>query len=97
MSLIFLLLFEQFSDDKKLIEKFNKEYKNGKIKYSELKPILAESIIEKLKPIRERRNRLAKNPAGVIKILKEGTEKGRKVAIQTLKEVRQAMRLNYFD
>jgi len=92
-----LLLFEQFSDDKKLIEKFNKEYKNGKIKYSELKPILAESIIEKLKPIRERRNRLAKNPAGVMKILKEGTEKGRKVAIQTLKEVRQAMRLNYFD
>lgn len=91
-----LLLFEQFSDDKRMIEKFNKEYKDGSIKYSELKPILAGSIIEKLKPIREKRNELAKNPEEVMQILKKGTEKGRKIAIQTLKEVRQAMSLNYF-
>jgi len=91
-----LLLFEQFSDDKRMIEKFNKEYKDGSIKYSELKPILAGSIIEKLKPIREKRNELAKNPEEVMQILKKGTEKGRKIAIQTFKEVRQAMSLNYF-
>ena len=91
-----LLLLEQFSDDKKLIEKFNKEYKNGEIKYSELKPVLADSIIEKLKPIREKRNELAKNPDEVMKILKQGTERAREIAKQTLKIAKQKMSIDYF-
>jgi tryptophanyl-tRNA synthetase len=90
-----LLLLEQFCDDKKLIEKFNKEYKDNSIKYSELKPILAESITEKLKPIREKRNELAKNPDEVMKILKQGTEKARDAAKQTLKTVKRKMSIDY--
>ncbi len=91
-----LSLFEQFSDDKKLYEKFKKEYDAGTIRYSELKPILAESIIEKLKPIKEKRKQYEDNPELVEKILFEGTKKAREVAKETLKKVKEKMYLNYF-
>ena len=92
-----LSLFEQFSDDKKLFEKFKKEYEDNTIKYSELKPILAECIIEKLKPVREKRKQYEDNPKIVEEILFEGTKKARAVAIETLKKVKEKMFLNYFE
>ncbi len=91
-----LSLFEQFSDDKKLVEKLKKEYDTDTIKYSELKPILAESIIEKLEPIRERRKYYEDNPRIVQEILLEGTKKAKKVAKETLKKVKEKMFLDYF-
>ena len=90
-------LFEQFSDDKNLVERFKKEYDADIIKYSELKPILAESIIKKLEPIREKRKYYEDNPELVEKILFEGTEKARKIAKETLKKVKEKMFLNYFE
>lgn len=92
-----LSLFEQFSDDKKLFEKFKKEYEDDTIKYSKLKPILAECIIEKLKPVREKRKQYEDNPKIVEEILFEGTKKARAVAIETLKKVKEKMFLDYFE
>ena len=89
-----LLLLEQFSDDKKLIEKYQKEYEADIIKYSELKPVLAEAIIEKLKPVAEKRKYYQDHPEIVEKILMEGTEKARKVTKETLKKVKQKMLLH---
>ncbi len=92
-----LSLLEQFSDDKKVLEKFKKEYKADTIKYSELKPILAESIIEKLKPVREKRKQYEDNPKIVEEILLEGVKKARVIARETLKKVKEKMFLNYFE
>lgn len=92
-----LSLFEQFSDDKKLIEKYQKEYEADTIRYSELKPVLADAIIEKLKPIQEKRKYFEDHPEIVEKILEEGTKKARKVATETLKKVKQKMFLDYFE
>jgi len=49
-----------------------------------------------LVPIRKRRAEFAKNPKAVMKILEEGTKKARITASETLKEIRKAMKLNYF-
>lgn len=92
-----LSLLEQFSDDKSVIEKFQKEYEADTIKYSELKPVLAEAIIEKLKPIQEKRKYYENNPELVEKILKEGTAKAREVTKATLKMVKEKMFLDYFE
>ena len=92
-----LSLMEQFSDDKKLIEKYQKEYETDTIKYSELKPVLAKAIIEKLKPIAEKRKYYQDHPEIVEKILMEGTEKARKITKETLKKVKQKMFLDYFS
>lgn len=91
-----LNLLEQFSDDEKIIKEFNSEYEKEEIKYSKLKPFLAESIIDTLKPIQEKRKYYEDNPKLVRQILLEGIEKAREVTRQTMKEVRSAIGINYF-
>lgn len=58
---------------------------------------LAANIIEELRPIREKREYYEAHPEEVDKILIEGTEKARKVAKETMKKVKKAMMLNYFE
>jgi len=89
-------LFEQFSDNPDDIKKFNRQFKDGTIKYSELKSLLAEAIIQKLKPIREKRAYYEKNPKVVEEILFEGTKKARNLAKQTLEKVKEKMFIDYF-
>ncbi len=58
---------------------------------------LAANIIETLRPIREKRSYYEAHPEIVDKILIEGTEKARKVAKETMKKVKEAMKLDYFE
>ena len=58
---------------------------------------LANNIIEFLKPIREKRKYYEERPELVDKLLMEGTEKARKTAAQTMKKIKKAMKLNYFE
>lgn len=73
------------------------ECKAGKRGCVACKRQLAKNIIEELKPIREKRKYYEEHPEEVDKILKEGTEKARKTAKQTMKKIKQAMKLNYFE
>jgi tryptophanyl-tRNA synthetase len=47
-------------------------------------------------PIRSRREEYAKDPDAIMEMLKEGSQKAQAVAAETLKEVKQAMGINYF-
>ena len=58
---------------------------------------LAGNIIEFLKPIREKRAYYEAHPEEVDRILKEGTERARKTAKETMRKVKEAMMLNYFE
>ena len=58
---------------------------------------LAKNITEYLKPIREKRAYYEEHPEIVDKILKEGTQKARKTAQETMKKVKKAMKLDYFE
>lgn len=58
---------------------------------------LANNIIEFLKPIREKRKYYEDRPELVDKLLMEGTEKARKTAAQTMKKIKKAMKLDYFE
>ena len=58
---------------------------------------LAENINKFLEPIREKRRYYEERPELVDKILIEGTEKARQTAIETMRKVKEAMKLNYFD
>ena len=52
---------------------------------------------ETLAPIRERRRQWEQDIPAVYEILKNGSEAAREVAAKTLHEVREAMKINYFD
>ncbi len=58
---------------------------------------LAKNIIEELRPIREKRAYYEAHPEEVDKILIEGTAKAQKIAKETMKKVKKAMKLDYFE
>ncbi len=71
-------------------------YGEGKVGDVEVKERLAEVLNQFLTPIRQRRAEFSGNPKKVLKILKEGTERGRKVAAETVDRVKQAMEVRYW-
>lgn len=58
---------------------------------------LAQNICETLKPIREKRAYYEAHPEEVDKILIEGTKKAQATAKETMKKVKHAMMLDYFE
>ena len=62
-----------------------------------IKKFLNDVLQEELKPIREKREKLANNPEYVYQVLREGTKKARAKARETLKNVKKAMMLDYFE
>ena len=73
------------------------ECREGKRGCVACKRQLANNIIDTLKPIREKRANYENHPETVEKLLIEGTEKARKKAKETMKKVKEAMKLNYFE
>ena len=73
------------------------ECRAGKRACVACKKQLAINIIDYLAPIREKRKYYEEHPELIDKILKEGTEKARMVAKETMKDVKKAMKLDYFE
>lgn len=86
-------LFTNSEDVKNVCE----ECRAGKRGCVACKKQLAKNIIEYLRPIREKRKYYEENIELVDEILKEGTKKARKTARETIKKVKSAMKLDYFD
>ena len=80
--------------DKPRVEELKKRYKKGKVGDIEVKEFLTSVLNKFLDPIRKKRVGLEKEPELVGKILDEGTKKAREEATETLKLVKDAMRLS---
>ena len=61
----------------------------------ECKQPVIEAVLKELKPIQERAAQYAEDPTLVKNIVAEGCEKARKLARETMRDVRDAMGLNY--
>ncbi len=66
-------------------------YDANKGKYKALKEALIEDMDAFIKPLRERRAVIAKNPDAVIEILKDGAERANKVASAKLSEIKKVI------
>ena len=86
---------DAFDTDQKKVAELKEQYQRGGLGDVVVKHYLFEVLDKMLEPIRNKRTELEKNPVQVMKIIKEGTEKARQTAIQTLKEVKEAMGLVY--
>ncbi len=85
-----------FDEDKNKVQELKEHYKRGGLGDGEIKVRLFEILNEKLSPIRQRREELAKDKGEILNILKKGTESAREVTAQTLSEVKGAMGISYF-
>lgn len=78
-------------------EKVCEECKAGKRGCVACKKELAKNIVNFLEPIREKRKYYEERPELVDELLIKGTEKARKTARETMKKIKKAMKLDYFE
>ena len=89
-------MFTKYLPEYKNIKELEDHYQRGGLGDVKVKRFLAQVLNEVLDPIREKRKELENNIPYVYNVLKEGTEYAKKVASQTLINVKKAMKINYF-
>lgn len=92
---VFLYL-DAFCKDVDAVNEMKEHYTRGGLGDVKVKRFLNEVLQAELEPIRKRREEFAKDIPEVYKILRSGSDAAREVATQTLKEVREAIGIEYF-
>ena len=89
--------FERYLPEYQSLDELKEHYKRGGLGDVKIKKFLEKILFEELEPIRARRKEFEKDIPSVFEMLKKGTERAREVSAQTLSEVKQAMRIDYFN
>ena len=79
------------------LEEVKAQYRAGGLGDMMIKNFLAAVLNDTLEPIRVRRKELEQNIPYVYEVLRKGSEIACREAAQTLKEIKAAMKINYFD
>jgi tryptophanyl-tRNA synthetase len=85
--------FHKIYSDSKTVNRINKECRTAEIGCVECKKIMAQNLINALEPMRVKRAYYEARPQLVDDIITDGCEKARQVALQTMAEVREAVKL----
>ena len=78
------------------LKHFEQKFNDCSIRYGDMKKQLAEDMVRFISPIRTRVNEIMGDEAYLQKVMKEGAQKAIANAEITMREVRNAMGLNYF-
>ena len=89
--------FAEFLPEYKNLDELKDHYTRGGLGDMKCKKLLNQVINKMLDPIRARRAEYEKDIPEIFNILQKGTLQAREVAAQTMAEVRDAMRINYFE
>ncbi|MBR1892932.1 MAG: tryptophan--tRNA ligase [Lachnospiraceae bacterium] len=89
--------FAAFCPDYNNLSEMKDHYKRGGLGDVKVKKFLNEVLQSTLEPIRNKRHEFEKDIPYVYEVLKKGTEAAKEVAAETLHEVKDAMKINYFD
>ena len=89
--------FAEFLPEYNNLQELKDHYQRGGLGDVKVKKFLNKVLQAELEPIRQRRKEWEKNITAVYEILRKGSIEAEAVAAETLKEVKAAMRINYFD
>ena len=89
--------FAEFLPEYNNLQELKDHYQRGGLGDVKVKKFLNKVLQAELEPIRQRRKEWEKNIPAVYEILRKGSIEAEAVAAETLKEVKAAMRINYFD
>lgn len=89
--------FAKFLPDYANLDELKAHYKRGGLGDVKVKKFLNNVLQDVLEPIRERRHYWEQRIPEVYEILRAGSKKAEAAAAATLHDVREAMRINYFD
>ena len=86
---------DAFNPDKAEVEDLKARYRAGRVGDVEVKTKLARALNAHLDPIRDRREALLADRVGLRDILVEGSKRARTIAGETMRRVREAMKITY--
>lgn len=89
--------FATFLPEYANLDELKAHYTCGGLGDGTCKKFLYNILNARLEPIRNRRLELQKDIPAIYEILRRGCEDARKVAAETMEEVRRAMKINYFE
>ena len=89
--------FEEFWPEYKNLDELKAHYQRGGLGDVKVKKFLNKVLQAELAPIRARRKDWEQQLPEVFEILKDGSRVAEAKAAETLKDVKVAMRINYFD
>lgn len=89
--------FERYLPEYQNLDELKAHYQRGGLGDVKVKKFLNHVLQEELEPIRNRRKEYEKDIAYVYDILRKGSIEAEKTAQQTLNDVKNAMRINYFE
>ena len=89
--------FSKYLPEYSNLDELKSHYLKGGLGDNKVKVFLFNILNEILKPIREKRKYYEKRIEEVITMLKKGTKEANEYADETLKKVKQAMKLDYFN
>lgn len=89
--------FAKFLPDYANLDELKAHYKRGGLGDVKVKKFLNNVLQDVLEPIRERRHYWEQRIPEVYEILRTGSKEAEAAAAATLHDVREAMRINYFD
>ena len=87
---------DAFNPDTAEVDDLKERYRAGKVGDVEVKTKLAKAVNDFLEPMRERRAHFESRPSLVDEIIADGNRRTRNVAVETMRQVRDAMGLTYF-
>jgi tryptophanyl-tRNA synthetase len=89
--------FQKYLPEYQNLDELKAHYTRGGLGDGTCKKFLYNVLNDRLTPIRERRLELQKDIPAIYEMLRKGCEKARQAAIETMDEVRKAMKITYFD
>lgn len=89
--------FAEFLPEYQNLDELKAHYQRGGLGDVKVKKFLNNVIQKELAPIRERRKLWEQKTSEVYEILRQGSFEAKEVAAQTLHNVRNAMKINYFE
>lgn len=89
--------FALFWPEYQNLDELKEHYTRGGLGDMKCKKFLNEVINKMLEPMRRRRHELEQDIPAIYDILRKGSEDAREVGANTMTEVREAMRINYFE
>ena len=89
--------FADFWPEYQNLDELKDHYRRGGLGDMKCKKFLNQVLNKFLEPMRQRRAEFEKDIPEIYNILKKGTAQAREVGVQTMDEVRKAMRIDYFN
>ncbi len=87
--------FHRLYTDPERVRQIDRECRSAEVGCVECKKIMAKNLIEALAPVRDKRRYYESNPDLVQQIMMDGSAEARKIAIETMKHAKNAIKINY--